>query len=243
MKFNLAGALADLSIETLEQMAEAGAQIKESQRLLDKAGANVVGQCLANQGEFFEFDHYPSGDVYDDEFHAQYYYHSHRPESGEHGHFHTFIRAKGMPNSVKPIEYTGKAKRPTGKDAICHLIAISMDKPGQPMSMFTTNRWVTDETYYMSDEVIRLLDYFKIDHTFPCLATNQWITAMLVLFRPQIMALVKERDVIMKTRAASHPGVDIYEDRDLDLITSLPINIDEQIENVGKALAARRQVA
>ncbi|HHI81651.1 MAG TPA: hypothetical protein ENJ99_00710 [Rhizobiales bacterium] len=236
-------AIAQMPEQRLRAMARAGETITETQRLLAKTNANVVGQCLANQGTFYEYDHYPSGDVYDDEYHAQYYYHSHRPEGGEHGHFHTFLRAAGMPPGIEPVPYTGKAERPEGDEALTHFVAISMDKPGQPMAMFTTNRWVTDETFYKADDVEKMLDCFVIDHTWPCLATNQWITAMMVLFRPQIIALLKARDKAMKNWAALHPGVDIYEDRDLEITSFLAINVDKQIALVNEALAGLRKTA
>ena len=225
-----------LGRKQLEKMQQAGKVITDSMRFMKKANANVVGQCLANQGTFYEFDHYPSGDVFDSEFNAQYYYHSHRPEAGEHGHFHTFLRAKGMPEGVNPIDYKGEAKRPEGDEALSHLIAIAMDQPGQPIALFTTNRWVSDETWYPAEDVIKMLDRFRIEHTFPCLAVNQWLSAMLILFRPQIDALLLSRDETMKDWAASHEGVDIYEDRDLDVTSFLPINTQKQIDAVNKAL-------
>ena len=241
MKFDTAAVLANCPIEQLEKMAKAGADVIENQRLLDKATANVVGQCLANQGTFFEMDHYPSGDVYDDETHSQYYYHSHRPEGGEHGHFHTFLRAKGMPDGVKTIDYKGDEEVPTGDEALAHLVAIGMNQPGQPISMFSVNRWVTGETFYPADDTIAMLDHFKMDHTFPCLAVNQWITALLILFRPQIEALLIERDRVIKNWAALHIGVDVYEDRELEVTGFLNINIADQIKAIDEAIAARSQ--
>ena len=92
----------------LEQMAEAGNQILECYRVLQKTEDNMVGEVLRGQGDFFEWDHYPKGDVYDHETHAQYYYHAHPPEERskkyghEHGHFHTFLRPKGFPTGIKP---------------------------------------------------------------------------------------------------------------------------------------------
>ena len=242
IKFNNDAVLAQLEQDTLVKMAKAGETVNECQRLLDKASSNVVGQCLAHQGTFYEFDHYPSGDVYDSETHSQYYYHSHRPEGGEHGHFHTFLRARGMPKGLKPIDYKGEATVPSGKDAIAHLIAIAMNKPGQPISLFSVNRWVTDESFYTADDTIAMLDSFKMDHTFPCLAVNQWLTAMLVLFRPQIEALLHERDKTLKNWAAMHMGTDIYEDRDLEVTSFLPISIADQIAAIDQALDAKTPV-
>ncbi len=238
IKFDTEAVLAGQSRDRLLKMAQAGEIVNECQRLLDKASANVVGQCLAHQGTFYEFDHYPSGDVYDGGTHSQYYYHSHRPEGGEHGHFHTFLRAKGMAKGLKPIDYKGEATIPSGNDALAHLIAIAMNKPGQPISLFTVNRWVTDESFYTAQDTIAMLDDFKMDHTFPCLATNQWMTALLALFRPQIEALLLERDKTLKNWAALHMGTDIYEDRKLEMTSFLPINIVDQVEAVNNALEA-----
>lgn len=220
-------------------MEAAGEAVLESYRVLRKAGANVVGQCLAHQGTFYELDHYPKGDVYDGEFHAQYYYHAHRAEAGEHGHFHTFLRAEGMPAGVAPVPYDGTAERPEGADALAHLVAISMSGPGFPIGLFTTNRWVTDETFYPAGDVVAMLDRFRIDHTFPCLAVNRWISAMLVLFRPQIEALVHERDRVIAAHAARHPDRDVYEDRALEITSITDIDVDRQIAAIRMAIAAQ----
>ncbi|MFQ5932990.1 MAG: hypothetical protein ACE5MM_11335, partial [Nitrospiraceae bacterium] len=92
--------LKDLSVEELKSMAAAGAEVIECQLVLAKTGDNVVGEALRGEGAFYEFNHYPAGDVYDSETHSQYYYHSHR--EGEHGHFHTYLRPKGMPSWIEP---------------------------------------------------------------------------------------------------------------------------------------------
>ncbi len=235
LTFDLDAALAELPVEDLDRLAEAGASVKENIRLLKKSGQNPVGQCLANQGTFFEEEHYPQGDVYDADSHAQYYYHAHRPESGEHGHFHTFLRAKGMRRSVKPAPYSGDGKRPKGKDALSHIVAISMDRPGMPIGLFTTNRWVTGETFYAADDVIAMIDRFSIEQSYPCLATNRTVTSLLHLFKPQVVALLKQRDETLRAWAALHPDRDVYEDRELEITSIVDISIDRQIEAIKKA--------
>ena len=243
LRFDLAAALRRQPRQRLTAMAEAGAVVEDSYRVLAKAGTSIVAQCLAHQGTFYELDHYPKGDVYDSEFHAQYYYHAHRADGGEHGHFHTFLRAGAMPPHVEPAPYSGRAKRPTGSDALAHLVAISMSRPGFPMALFTTNRWVTDETFYPADDVIEMLDRFRIDHTFPCLAVNRWITAMVALFRPQIEALVRARDETVAQWAQSHPDRDVYEDRQLEITSIIDIDADQQIAAVREMLENSRTPA
>jgi hypothetical protein len=223
-------------------MASAGEDVLEALRVLGKAGTNPIAQVLAHQGTFLEMDHYPKGDVYDAETASQYYYHAHRPEAGEHGHFHTFIRAKGIPADVKPAPFRGTGKRPRGKHAICHLIGISMDRTGLPIARFTTNQWVTGETLYGAQDTIRLLDQFGIDHVQPCLATNRWISAMLRLFRPQIEMLLLQRDRVLAKWQRAHADVAVLDDEDLDITSSMPIDIDRQIARVARAQASRSAV-
>lgn len=238
MKFKL-----DLSsepAERLRQMSEAGKRILRTYKQLEKAGSNVVGRVLAHQGTFYEHDHYPKGDVYDDETKSQYYYHAHRAESGEHGHFHTFVRAAAIPGGIEPAPYDGTADRPLGDEAICHLVAVSMNRPGFPEGLFTVNRWVTAETFYAADDAIAILDRFAIDHVYPCLAVNWWLTDMLRLFRPQIAALLVERDQVIGAWQRKHPDRDVYEDRELEVTSALPVDVDKQIRAVEQALVARK---
>lgn len=119
--------MASLPKDRLKKMVRAGRQVQECYRLLQKTGANVVGQVLAHQDTFYQWNHYPKGDVFDRETFSQYYYHAHRGAEGEHGHFHTFMRAGGIAPGVEPAPYTGEWQRPMDKDAIAHIIAISMD--------------------------------------------------------------------------------------------------------------------
>jgi len=225
----------NLPLGQLESMQDAGERIEECYRLLVKANANVVGQCLAHQGKFVQYDHYPKGDIFDKETKSQYYYHAHR--EGEHGHFHTFVRAGGMPDGIEPVPYDGDIELPSGKDAICHLIAVSMNRPGYPIGLFSTNRWVTGETFYSAEDAIGLLDQFLMDHTYPCLATNRWISAMIILFRPQIEALLRERDRVIASWQEKNPDKDVYEDRDLELTSILKIDVKKQRAAVEKAIA------
>ena len=54
-----------LSTVDLETMAEAGNRILEYCRVLKKSDVTIVGEVLKGQGEFYDWNHYPLGDVYD----------------------------------------------------------------------------------------------------------------------------------------------------------------------------------
>ncbi len=230
--------LRELPRERLEDMAAAGAEIMECYRLLGKTDDNVVGEVLRGHGEFFEWDHYPPGDVYDNETHSQYYYHAHPAElrGGEHGHFHTFLRPKGMPDGIAPAKLADFSPPSGDNDALSHLIGISMDPHGHPIRLFTSNRWVTGEVWYTAGDVIGMLDCFDMDLAYPSLPVNTWATAMLRLFRPTVEQLVMSRDDAVADWQARHHDVNVYEDRNLEITSHADISVDSQIEAVVRAL-------
>lgn len=230
--------LYDLSKASLGSMAEAGERILECYRVLRKTEDNVVGEVLRGQGEFFEMDHYPKGDVYDPETHSQYYYHSHRDD--EHGHFHTFLRQKGMPKGLTPIEQSEATFMKERDDTLSHLIAISMNRAGYPICLFTTNRWVAADNWYGAEDVIAMLDRFMMDMAQPSWPVNIWITNMVRLFRPEIEELVRERDKVVADWRKRHQDRDVFEDRELELTSILDISVEKQIERVNKALMVSR---
>jgi len=232
-----------LAVAQLEAMAAAGAEVVEAHRVLAKTGDNLVGELLKHNGTFYEWDHYPPGDVYDHETHGQYYYHAHAPEQrfdGEHGHFHTFVRPKGMPRGMRPARVPGFVAPADPNDALSHLVAIAMSAGGLPFRLFTVNRWVTGEVWYRAEDVIRLLDVFKIDHAQPSWPVNRWISAMIVLFKPQIAELLRARDAKVAAWQQRYPDTDVYEDRDLEVTSFLDISIDDQVQGVARALLAHR---
>jgi hypothetical protein len=107
-----------------------------------------------------------------------------------------------------------------------------MDKLGIPIRLFTTNRWVTGETWYAAADVIRLLDRFEIDHAYPSWPTNIWLGAMIRLFRPEIELLVQGRDREVAQWRERHPGANVFEDRELEITTQIDIDIDAKIAAV-----------
>ena len=231
-------ALESLPAEQLDTMATAGEDITECYRVLKKGGANIVGEVLKGQGKFLQLDHYPKGDVYDKETHSQYFYHAHRGMPGENGHFHTFVRAQAIPPDVTPVPYDGGQAWPKGNNVIAHFVAISMDRYGFPIGLFGTNRWVTDEVWHSAADMIRLLPRFDIDHAVPSWPTNRWITSMFRLFRPQVEALLHQRDRVVAAWAEDNPDKDVFEDRKLEVTGWLRVSVKRQLEAVQRRRAA-----
>jgi len=222
------------SKERLEKMLAAGRVVEECHRVLAKVGDNIVGDVLKGSGDFFQMTHYPDGDVYDHDTHGQYYYHAHR--GGEHGHFHLFLRPKGMPKGITPVQVEDYTDPEGDNDALSHLIALSMDAYGCVQSLFTTNRWVTAEYWYDCEDVIKMLDHYEIDHASPSWPANKWISAMVQLFYPQICELIRSRDVAIKKWQSEHEGANTFEDRDLEITSEISCDAFKQIAAVEEAL-------
>jgi hypothetical protein len=237
--------LANLPTERLKRMAAAADDLAEISRVLGRTNDNVVGEILRHQGTFFEWNHYPKGDVYDRQTHSQFFYHAHPggTRDVEHGHFHTFVRAKGMPAHIKPARRKHTGCWPSGDEALSHIIGISMEPHGQPIGLFSTNRWVTGETWYQAEDVCELIDLFEIDHAQPSWPTNRWVTAMLRLFWPQVMTLIQVRDQTVAAWQRKNPGADVLEDRRLEITSQVDISIELQGRAVRAALSARENEA
>jgi hypothetical protein len=231
--------LASLPRDRLERMCAAGEEVLAIHRRLEAGGENVVGEVLRGEGTFYELDHYPKGDVYDRSSHAQYFYHAHpgAMRDSEHGHFHTFLRAAGMPEGIVPARLKRSEPWPEGEEAISHIIAISMDGAGQPIRLFSTNRWVTGETWYRQADVCRMIDRFALNDTEPARPTDRWLGAMLRLFWPQIITLLKARDNTLAAWQKQLSGRDALEDRRLEITAQSAISVEAQLRAARAALA------
>lgn len=208
-----------LSPTLLGDMAAASRDFLDCQRQLRERGQIVTD--LFSERRFYPSDHYPKGDVYDARSHSQYYFHRHRGD--EHGHFHTFLRPKGMPGDIRPAEPADR-RLSEDDDNPSHLVAIAIDDAGQPGMLFTTNRWVTAETWYKASDVKRMLPCFRIGHDRPSGLLNRWVGDLVVLFRPQIERLLDERDATVERYRHRLPGIPVLDDRELEITSMMRID-------------------
>lgn len=261
--------IARLSRAALEAMADCGRTLRDCQTTLAAAGSSVLGAALEGADAVYEWQHYPHDDAYDPATHAQYFYHAHpaRERGGaergrserderEHGHFHTFLRARGMPPGVRPLvmpelaiaDNPAAPKAPLipsapqnneGEegDPWSHLVAISMDAAGNPVRFFTTNRWVTGETWYPAADVVAMLDRFVLGAIAPSPLLNRWLTALLGLYRPHLADLMSRRDTaVMEWRRRRRAKVHVFEDRRLEVTSTLAIDLERHIDLIEAAL-------
>jgi hypothetical protein len=233
----------------IEQMIAAAATIRDCRRDLAARNTELVREVIGSS-TICAWRHYPDGEVFDAKSHAQYFFHAHGPDGrppAERGHFHTFLRAEGMPSGVAPLLLPELAVADAAvpppqaaplkrgeRDEVSHLIAIAIDACGEPIRLFTTNRWVTGETWYRAEDVTRMLDCFVIAESEPSAVLNRWVGAMIRLFRPQIAALLQARDetvMAWRRRRRTH----VFEDPRLEIASSLDIQLDTQLALVDRA--------
>jgi Domain of unknown function (DUF6969) len=252
-----------LSRAALDAMAAAGQALIECRRAMAASGTSPLAEALQGAAPIYEWRHYPGGDIYDPASHAQYFYHAHPPGERrglaggeEHGHFHTFLRARGMPAGVRPLVMPefAVANNPAAPkappipsapetaageeaDPWSHLVAIAMDATGAPLRFFTTNRWVTGETWYPAADVVQMLDRFALGEGGLSPLLNRWIAALLGLYKPQLADLIVRRDAaVMDWRRRRRAKVHVFEDPRLEVTSVLPIDIDTQIAQIDAAL-------
>ena len=231
------------------RLDQAGAVVAECRRAFAARNGGILGAIAADEQSFADWRHYPAGEVYDPHSHAQYFYHAHpaaQRDDCEHGHFHTFLRADGMPAGVAPLVLPetavadGPAPPPQAaplkhglRDEVSHLVAIALDPHGEPIRLFTTNRWVTGETWYRADNVFRMLDRFTLAGADGPDLLNRWVAAIVALFRPQVAALLRLRDdTVMSWRRRRRTN--IFEDTRLEVTSSFDIDLDAQLAFVGR---------
>jgi hypothetical protein len=228
-----------------QREAEAAATIRDCRRSLAETGRRFITE-VAGEGAVVEWQRYPEGEVYDAGSHAQYFYHGHATADTaggprvEHGHFHLFLRAEGLPPGVAPLvlpelavadapvpPQAAPAKR-GGRAEVCHLIAVALDDRGEPVRLFTTNRWVTGETWYRAEDVIRMLDCFHVERGGGSPVVNRWLGAVLRLFLPEIARLLRERDATIMGWRRRRRG-NVFEDPRLETLSSIGIDLDERL--------------
>jgi hypothetical protein len=223
--------------------------LRDCRAALAARGSTVVREATgAAAADLPEWRHYPEGEVYDPATHVQYFYHRHprqagqaTAESAEHGHFHLFLRGEAIPTGTTPLllPEAAVANAPVprqsaplkrgGRDEVCHLVAIAVDPAGEPIRLFTTNRWVTGETWYRADDVIGMLDRFRIVAGEPSALLNRWLEAMVLLFQPEIAVLLRNRDRAILDWRWRWPRRNAFEDTRLEIASSFAIDLEARL--------------
>jgi hypothetical protein len=86
-----------------------------------------------------------------------------------------------------------------------------------------------------------MLPRFRITHDQPSILANQWITSLVTLFRPQIEKVLMERDARIVRDFPSVSPASFLDDPNIEVLSRMPIAVDDQIDQIERALAAQRR--
>jgi hypothetical protein len=127
---------------------------------------------------------------------------------------------------------TERVRRDRGP--VSHLIGITLDAAGRPIALFTTNRWVTGETWYRAADVSRMLDAFVLKVETPLPLVNRWLVALIAFYRDEIVTLIEARDeAIMDWRRRRRGRLHVFDDRRLEVTSSLTIDFATDLARSG----------
>jgi hypothetical protein len=206
--------------------------LEAQQQMITPSGKSILHYVLKRKTKYINLKHYPEGDRIDDISGAQYFYHCHRENkaSREHGHFHCFLRYKHIAKAIKP------AKLPDWdiylENPMTHLVAIAMNLRGEPIRLFTVNRWVTSEIWYEACQVEKLLKRFRMqeDGDTYWSVLDRWIEGMLHLFAPQVIWLQQARDRCIDDYRLQNGVDNPLIDQNLEELSTIAIDLKKQVE-------------
>jgi len=204
--------LVRLSDPEFDDLVSAAQEFFEINQALIQDQQTILSELLRDEPDasVVRWQHYPAQDVLDTGSGAMYYYHAHadgeRPQD-EHGHFHLFIR-------------------PEPDADFSHFVAVSIDARGGVLSLFTTNRWVTDEHFRSANDLISILpDAFVINRARPSWLVSRWLMMLVRLCAPQIRQLLISRDAALPWSGEGVLPVEFAEDRSKNVLSETLIDI------------------
>lgn len=179
---------------------EASVALNSWLKLIERHGSLVhylTASCAPIQHQ-----HYPPGDFIDPETHTQCYFHSHGRQD-EHGHLHIFGR-------VAPCQPT------------THLVAVSLDAKGLPLSLFTVNQWVTSDKILPAEDTYGLLIGVSLASSGCDIYFHNWLVNFLRIYNQQILSILLERDRVLGIGTELEPI--LLGDKSLDVPSRLRID-------------------
>jgi hypothetical protein len=196
-------------------LLDAAADLVAIQAGMARRGVGMAQAALAGVQQVQTLRHHPRGDVVDRDNRSQFYYHLHgssRCPPAEHGHFHLFTR------------------RPDG--GFSHLAGLSLDDRGWPIRWFTTNRWVTGETWLSATQLSADIDRFAPRTTGRLAPVARWLGAMVLLHRNSLKALLRRRDAVLARQLQRRDAEDFFEDRRHDVLTEQRIDLGRTLSRL-----------
>lgn len=167
--------------------------------------SNPVLELLQDVDVFVQGRKYPQPALTFGDDRWRVYYHSHSPadsDAAEHGHFHLFTRHG---------------------QSWAHLAALSMDREGQPLRWFMTNRWVTGSDWGERGVLLASVDVLVAEDEPDVL--RGWLASLLKLYRDELGDLLEVRDARVAERLRGRNKDEVLDDRSLYELANRPVDV------------------
>jgi hypothetical protein len=186
---------------------------------LDREGTSVMALVRGGQPPQ-PWTLYPDEyGIFDRKRNSQFYYHAHPGADHEEGHFHT-VRLFA--------------------DHTVHLVAISMAPTGWPQALFTLNLWAIGDRYASPRNLSRYTREYGIESRKGDVRLVRFINLMFRAFRPDIEALQEAKGQAIEQYRAAHGGADPFEDRSVEILSRVEIEIPRHLAAPAAREATRR---
>ena len=154
-------------------------------------------------------------DVVDTAAGTRFFYHGH-PVTGdvfqEHGHFHLFHE---------------------DGHGFSHLAALSLDGQGRPLRWFCPNQWVTGEHWRPAAHWKAPLQDFRVQTRGRLAPVARWLTAMVALYRDELLALLLQRDAqVARAARSGRERQAFFNNRQVHILCSQPISLQGKVSHL-----------
>jgi len=232
--------LAAVPHKELVGMLQAAGEIQSCVDKLRREKSSVLKNILSGQRTVTVLQPYPQESVTDATSGSQYYFHSHGHRGDEVGHFHTFVYESQFDGEVRVVNDRPTNDKSGSSPRYAHLVAIAVSAESKVVRLFTTNQWVTQETFFSDGTVGKLVDKFSVSdeesNGQPIL--NCWVNSTLRFYRPQILWLIAQRENRIKLWQQKHPDASVFEEKELEELSSLDVDFETHRKNIEQKLAA-----
>ena len=186
-------------------------------RRLERRGVTVID--LIRRGQPPEpWRLYPGEEgIFDRRTGCQFYFHAHPDAADEAGHFHT---VRLFP------------------DHTAHIVAISVAPDGWPRALFTVNQWATGDADEPPARLQAFARRFSVDPRRGPAEVVRFVNLVFLAFLPEIEALQDAKARTLAAYCAAHPGREPFEDRALEILSRVAIDIRRRDVAVGGVTGA-----
>jgi hypothetical protein len=187
---------------------------------LDRAGTSVMALTRGGRPQEPWILYPDEYGIFDRKRRSQFYYHAHAGADHEDGHFHT----------VRLFH-----------DHTVHLVAISMAPTGWPQALFTLNLWAIGDRYASPRNLSRYTREYGIESRKGDVRLVRFINLMFRAFRHEIEALQEVKGQAIEQYRAAHGGVDPFEDRSVEILSRVEIEVPRYLDATVAGEETRRR--